>query len=142
LAWFGRLDLPGQWKVWLPRWLTSVLVGAALCGVSLLIRMALQLVWPTIVPFGVMFPMILLARLIGRLLGGLACFLLGGLVIWFLIRPDLLAGGFAPAASPAVFILYILTGGTLLLIAEAYRRDHNALLREQALRAQAETEHQ
>jgi two-component sensor histidine kinase len=142
LAWVGRLDLPGQWKSWLPRWLTSLLVGAALCGVSLLIRMALQLVWPTIVPFGVMFPMILLATLIGRLLGGLTCFLLGGLVIWFLIRPDLLSGGFAPAASPAVFILYILTGGTLLLIAEAYRRDHNALLREQALRAQAETEHQ
>ena len=44
--------------------------------------------------------------------------------------------------GPAQRGLYILTGGTLLLIAEAYRRDHNALLREQALRAQAETEHQ
>jgi two-component sensor histidine kinase len=142
LAWVGRLDLPGQWKGWLPRTLTSVLVGTVLCGLALLIRGTLQLVWPTAVPFGFLFPMILLATLMGRWLGGLTCFLLGGTVIWFRIRPGLVEGGFLDAQTPAILILYLLAGGTMLLIAVAYRREHQALVREQALRADAETEHQ
>lgn len=142
MAWVGRLDLPGQWKTWLPGWLTSLLIGTVLCGLALLIRGTLQLVWPTAVPFGFLFPMILLAALMGRWLGGLTCFLLGGLVIWFRIRPGLVAGGFSDAQTPAILILYLLAGGTMLLIAEAYRREHKALLREQALRTEAETEHQ
>jgi two-component sensor histidine kinase len=142
LAWLGRLDLPGQWQRWLPAWLTSLLVGAAMCGLALLIRAALQLIWPTVIPYGLLFPMILLATILGRWLGGLTCFVLGGLVIWFLIRPGLVMSGFAQANSAALLILYLLAGGTMLLIAEAYRDAQQALHREQALRAEAETEHQ
>lgn len=142
MAWLGRLDLPGQWQRWLPAWLTSLLVGTAACGLALLIRGALQLIWPTVIPYGLLFPMILLATILGRWLGGLTCFVLGGLVIWFLIRPGLMASGFAQANSAALLILYLLAGGTMLLIAEAYRDAHQALHREQALRAEAETEHQ
>jgi len=142
LEWLGRLDLPARWGRWIPPWLTGVLVGTALCALSVGIRTVLQMVWPTVVPFGFLFPMILLATLIGRLLGGLTTFALGGLVIWYIIRPDLQSAGLGGFESYAILILYLIAGGTMLLIAEAYRRAQDALHREQTLRAEAETERQ
>jgi two-component sensor histidine kinase len=126
----------------MPPWLTSLLVGAGLCALALLIRAALRILWPTAVPFGFLFPMILLATLLGRWLAGLTCFILGALVIGLLIQPDLEVAGFSQANSPAILILYSIAGGTMLLMAEAYRRAQLMLQREQTRRAEAEVEHQ
>ena len=126
----------------LPPWLTSLIVGVLFFALSLAMRALVQMVWPTAVPFGFLFPMILLATLLGRWLGGLTCFALGIPLIWYLVRPDLEGAGLQSGNSFPVLILYLFAAGTMLGIAEAWRRSQEALRREQALRAEAETERQ
>ncbi len=138
MDWLGRLDIAGLWSRRVPAWLTSLLIGILCAGLGTAGRAALNLVWPTTLPFGLLLPMILLATFLGRWLAGLTCYLLGFVIIFLAIRPGLRSAGLPAADSDAVIVLYALVGGTMLLIAEAYRRTERALRREQVLRAEVE----
>src|SRR5687768_14866987 len=93
----------------LPQWLTAVLVGLSLACVALLLRTGTRALWPSLIPFGFIFPSILLATLLGRWIAGLTAFVAGGVIIWFLVLPPL-AGSLGDHSNPAVMILYALTG--------------------------------
>lgn len=142
LGWLGRLDLPARGR-WAPQWLTSVIIGLALVAAASLLRMAIQRVWPTAIPFGLLFPAILMATLFGRWLAGLTCLLVGGLISWFLVLPTMAAGSpFAGRDMVGVMILYILVGTLLLGITEAYRQAEHRLHRERSRKSAAEVTRQ
>lgn len=142
MDWLGRLDIAGLWSRRVPAWLTSLLIGIICAALGTASRSALNLIWPTTLPFGFLLPMILLATFLGRGLAGLTCYVLGFGIVFLAIRPGLRSAGLPSADTDAVIFLYALVGGTMLLISEAYRRSERALRHEQVLRAEAEANRQ
>lgn len=142
MGWLGRLGLPARSR-WAPQWLSSVIIGLALCAAAMVLRAAIQFVWPTTIPYGLLFPAILVATLFGRWLAGLTCFLAGALVTWFLVLPNMAASSaLAERDVLAALILYILVGTLMLGITEAYRQTARRLHRERYRKTVAEVRRQ
>lgn len=142
VGWLGRLDIPARYRNSAPQSLTAVVVGLLLALATGLLRLALQQVWPTTIPFGLVFPAILLATLFGRWQAGLTTFVSAGLFTWYFLVQPTHSFRVATADQAALLFLYSVVGLSMLAIAEAYRQAERRLAREQALRAQADARRQ
>ena len=142
MGWIVRLDVPARFKRWAPQWLTSLFIGLAMCGLALLARAAVQSIWPSAAPFGLLFPAILMSTLLGRWIAGLTCYLVGGLLTWLIFVPPLFGFGLAVADAGALLFTYFLVGGMMLLIAEGWLHAERKLAHERELRIEAEAERQ
>ncbi|MGE5721469.1 MAG: sensor histidine kinase [Sphingomonadales bacterium] len=142
MGWLGRLDVPARTRRWVPQWLTSILVGLAASGLAMAGRALLLLVWADAVPFGLLFPAILLATLFGRWQAGLTCFIVGGLGTWYLALAPYHSFAIPDAATGAILAFYAVVGGLILAIAEAYRQALHQLAHERRESAAAEARRQ
>lgn len=142
MGWLVRLDIPARFARWAPPWLTAIFIGLILCGLALLARLAIRTIWPTVAPFGLLFPAILIATLLGRWVAGLTCYVVGGLVTWLIFVPPLFGLGLTRQDGAAIFFTYALIGGMMPLIAEGWLRAERKLADERALRSEAEAERQ
>jgi two-component sensor histidine kinase len=141
VGWLGRLDVPARYRNWAPQWLASVLIGLAFAAAAMLVREGLQLLWPTVVPFGIVFPAILLATLLGRWQAGLTTFIASGILVATYVLPPL-ADRLGMASTIPMLFLYSFTGIVMLGTAEAYRQAERRLHNERALRAEADATRQ
>jgi two-component sensor histidine kinase len=115
--------LPSVVNTAIPSTQSAALVFALVCvSVATLIRWALGLVAADIPPFATYYPATLIASLIGGATSGLVALLLGGIVTWvlFISHP---AGLIDLSLSHFIsFLLYGLSAGIIILLADGYRR--------------------
>lgn len=115
------------------------LIGfGVLCTVAgILLRSAIDLIWPGAAPFGLILPVVLVATLFGRWQAGVTCLLLSSLYAWYFVIPVKGSLSFeTPSDGPGVFV-NITAGAFVVLLAELFRRtvrqalsDREVLFRE------------
>jgi len=137
VGWLRHIDVPARYR-WAPEWLTSIVVGLAVAALAILARSGLAWVWPTPIPVGLMFPAILLATLVGRWVAGLTTFLAGALFTWLVVVPPLEPLRLVARGDLAILVLYLVVGGLILVVSEAYRQASRRYHEEQRLRAESE----
>ncbi len=142
MGWLRRLDLLARYKGVAPQWLIGILIGLAVTFLALLAREALQQLWPTSIPFGLMFPAILIATLLGRWPAGLTTFALGGILTWYLILPRLHRFGVTQRDELTIILVYSFVGLLMLWLADAWLRSERGLRRERELRFAEENRRQ
>ncbi|MCR5875061.1 PAS domain-containing protein [Phenylobacterium sp. J426] len=107
--------------------MSVALVATAL---ALVTRALIEILVPGVVPFALLFPAMLGAALLAGWASGAITLVLGGLLTWWLVRQT---EGMLVAGAPETVVslaLYVVAGGTVVALAEAYRTVAGTLARE------------
>ena len=108
--------------------------GLAVTGVAIAVLLALGSFVEGLSPFAALFPVVILAALIGGTGPGITAVVVGGFAAWYFFFLPAAPQG-VPTASEAFSLLFYLLSGMLILIVVADRRSSEASLRRERDRA-------
>ncbi len=121
----GRIietDLAATFAPWLPRWLGAIGVGLICAGIAGLVRIALDLALPGVVPFALIPPAVMVATLAGGGLAGLVTLVVATCFTWFVLVPRYATLLLPDPHWGATMIVVVLSGLVTLALADVFRR--------------------
>ena len=139
---FDRLsnfDLPRRLDAVAPRPLTRIAVAAVLLSLVGLARLAIDAVAPGVTPFALLYPAVLLATLAAGWMSGAAVMSVGGLVVWYVVMSPARALEPRSTAETLSMVLFFLSSGAVIAMAEAFRSNAPRLARGEAALRESET---
>ena len=104
-----------------PPLFAQVLFGLALAVAMILLRSAIDLVAPNAGPFALVYPMVLIATLFGRLLAGLICLIVSFLWAWYVVLPFHGSFAFEVASDQSRVLINFLSSCVVVALAEVFR---------------------
>jgi two-component sensor histidine kinase len=123
-----------RWGI--PDWIISILVGSLLGALAVGIRLALGLP-AEVLPFGIVYPLMLISAMIAGTISGISTFVVGGFLAWYFV----LDGG-SGSHDTRIVPAFALIGITVLWAAELYRRSERKLHQTKLEFAQNQAQHQ
>ena len=105
-----------------PPLFAQVLFGLALAVAMILLRSAIDLVAPNAGPFALVYPMVLIATLFGRLYAGIVCLIVSFLWAWYVVLPFQWSFDFEVASDQSRVLINFLSSCVVVVLAEIFRR--------------------
>jgi PAS domain S-box-containing protein len=128
---FGRLDGAP------PSLFVQSAVALALLSVVAAVRLSIDAAMAGVAPFSMLYPAMLAATLLAGWESGVLLALVGGALVWLFILDRNGEGGLRPSDVVSLG-LYVMAAGTIVALAEAYRRNARMRASEQAALAESE----
>ena len=139
---FDRLsnfDLPRRLDAVAPRPLTRIAVAFVLLSLVGLARLAIDAVAPGVTPFALLYPAVLLATLAAGWMSGAAVMSVGGLIVWYVVMSPARSLEPRSTAETLSMVLFFLSSGAVIAMAEAFRSNAPRLARGEAALRESET---
>ena len=100
-----------------PRWVIEVAVALCCVALSALCRVLLNLISPGALPFGLIYPIALLATLVAGWRSGALALLLAGLGSWYFVMPPQMSFAVPTFQAGVNIVGFFITGGVVVLLA-------------------------
>ena len=100
-----------------PRWVVEVVVALCCVALSAVCRVLLNLISPGALPFGLIYPIVLLATLIAGWRSGVLTLLVAGVGAWYFVMPPLMSFAVPNFQTGANILGFFVTGGIVVLLA-------------------------
>ena len=104
-----------------PPLVAQVLFGLALALAMICLRTLIDVVAPNAGPFALVYPMVLIATLFGRLLAGITCLIASFLWAWYVVLPFHGSFAFEVATDQSRVLINFLSTCVVLVLAEIFR---------------------
>jgi K+-sensing histidine kinase KdpD len=117
----SQVYLP-NWFGFAPVWVTQAVTGLTTSAIALVLRSGLELAFPGVVPFALLFPATLIATLLSGWQAGAWATLSGGLWTWYVVFPPQWSLILPGPGDIVNFALYAVASAIVAAFAEAYRR--------------------
>ena len=105
-----------------PPLVAQVLFGLALAVSMIVLRSAIDLVAPNAGPFALVYPMVLIATLFGRLFAGIVCLIVSFLWAWYVVLPFQWSFDFEVASDQSRVLINFLSTCVVVVLAEIFRK--------------------
>lgn len=105
-----------------PPLVAQVLFGLALAVSMIVLRSAIDLVAPNAGPFALVYPMVLIATLFGRLFAGIVCLIVSFLWAWYVVLPFQWSFAFEVATDQSRVLINFLSTCVVVVLAEIFRK--------------------
>lgn len=106
----------------LRRYAREAVVALTVVAAAALLRLAIELVIPGVVPFALMFPAVLAATVLSGWRAGATTVAVGGALTWFMVIKPRFSFALVSVADAVSIVLFVVSASAIVVFAEAYRR--------------------
>ena len=116
-----------------PTWVVEVVVALCCVALSAVFRVLLNLISPGALPFGLIYPIILLATLVAGWRSGVLTMVVAGLGSWYFVMPPQMSFAVPTFQTGVNIVGFFVTGGVVALLAASVTSELQARITDYAV---------